>query len=120
LGVGYAISCNIIQSLFDKIDISLKYEDLFDAKTRLKELFEYKQFNIGTFKYTVEVIDRIQYARVVQKVGGRKIVIGKGSATKKAAAEQKAAKQALAYLKRRGFEKPVSEGYKMFCLPSQF
>lgn len=120
LGVGYPICYNIIENLFNKMDISLKYEDLFDPKTRLKELFEYKKFNIGTIDYTSDVIDRFHYARAVQKIRGRNIIIGKGSATKKAPAEQKAAKQALAYMKRKGFEKPVSEAYKMFCLPSQF
>lgn len=119
-GVGNGICYNIISSIFDKIDISLKYEDLFDSKTILKELFEYKAFNIGNIKYTLDKIDRIQHARVIQRIGGRSTVIGKGSAAKKAAAEQKAAAQALAYLKRRGIEKPVSESYKLFCLPSQF
>lgn len=37
---GYNICYNIIKSLFDEIHISLKYEDLFDAKTRLKETYD--------------------------------------------------------------------------------
>ena len=39
-GVGYAIVYDILSNIFDKISISLEYEDLVDAKTRLKETFD--------------------------------------------------------------------------------
>ena len=45
---GYDICYNIISHILDKKYISLKYEDLYDAKTRLKELFDfYKNKGIG-------------------------------------------------------------------------
>jgi len=37
-GLGSAVCYTILQSLFDEVDFSLKYEDLYDAVTRLKEL----------------------------------------------------------------------------------
>lgn len=40
-GVGYAICYQILETLFNEIDISLNYNDLYDAKTRLKELFDH-------------------------------------------------------------------------------
>ena len=40
-GVGYAIVYDILESIFEKKDISLDYDDLFDAKTKLKETFDY-------------------------------------------------------------------------------
>jgi dsRNA-specific ribonuclease len=71
VGVGYTFCHNIIAHLLDSENISLKYEDLFDTKTRLKELFDYFGYNIGVLKYTSEKIDRIfkvQVFRVVQKL----------------------------------------------------
>lgn len=40
IGVGYANVYKILRTLFDEMPISLEYEDLYDAKTRLKELFD--------------------------------------------------------------------------------
>lgn len=46
LGFGFTIICRILKGIFDEIHISLDYEDLYDAKTRLKEYFDANQ-NIG-------------------------------------------------------------------------
>lgn len=54
-GVGYEICYTIIESLFNQVPISLKYEDVVDAKSRLKELFDHYQkqdSNFGVLKYT--------------------------------------------------------------------
>lgn len=40
IGFGFPLICRILKGLFDEIDISLMYEDLYDAKTRLKEYFD--------------------------------------------------------------------------------
>lgn len=40
-GVGYGIVYDILYSIFEEKDISLDYDDLFDAKTKLKETFDY-------------------------------------------------------------------------------
>ena len=39
-GVGYAISYSIIKSFYDAKNISVRYEDVFDAKSRLKEIYD--------------------------------------------------------------------------------
>ena len=39
-GFGFKICYNLIKSLYDEIDISLKHSDLYDSKTRLKEYFD--------------------------------------------------------------------------------
>lgn len=39
-GAGFRFCYNFIKSLYDEIDISLAYTDLYDAKTRLKEMFD--------------------------------------------------------------------------------
>lgn len=40
LGFGFTVICRILKGIFDEIPISLEYEDLYDAKTRLKEYFD--------------------------------------------------------------------------------
>ncbi len=123
MGAGYAICYNIIASLFDDLPISLKYEDLYDAKTRLKEVFDaFKDSGIGKLQYSSERIDRHTYVTVsrvyVNQNSGRKVktILGKGSAALKADAEQKAAKNAITKLTSEGeFIKPVPEFYKTLC-----
>jgi len=52
-GVGYAIIYNILENIFNKIDVSLSYEDLVDHKTQLKETFDvqYIGAELGTLVY---------------------------------------------------------------------
>jgi len=40
IGVGYSICYSILENIFNKKVISLRYEDLYDSKTILKELFD--------------------------------------------------------------------------------
>ena len=53
-GVGYAIVYNILSSIFDNMQISLKFEDLIDAKTRMKEVFDANKEILGSFKFIDE------------------------------------------------------------------
>lgn len=39
-GVGHAISYDILKGIFDRIDVSLEFNVVYDAKSRLKELME--------------------------------------------------------------------------------
>jgi dsRNA-specific ribonuclease len=54
LGAGYAICYGIIGPILDRIDISLEYEDLYDAITRLKEVFDTYQRIIGKVEYVTK------------------------------------------------------------------
>ena len=51
IGVGYACVYIILEKIFSSINISLKYSDLYDAKTRLKELFDFNMDMIGVIEY---------------------------------------------------------------------
>ena len=118
-GVGYAICYNIIENLFNDIKISLKYEDLYDAKSRLKENFDYhKKIKSGILfneKYETNKVEKINYVSVYNVLpDGRKIEIGKGSAALKEDAEQRAAENAIQNLKRSGALKPIPEEYSNF------
>ena len=57
-GVGYAIIYDILSNIFDKIPISLAYEDLVDAKSRLKETFDLKWVSdeLGNLVYVNTIV----------------------------------------------------------------
>lgn len=112
-GVGYASVYKILRAIFDDMTISLKYEDLYDAKTRLKELFDVSGNTLGTLEYREEKVDLITISTVYRKDGmGRMIQIGQGTAALKADAQQKASESALVNLARQGYKKEIPSIYK--------
>jgi len=136
-GVGYAIVYDILSSIFDKIHISLMYNDLYDAKTRIKELFDaYK--HLGTLTYVDNRHDALVESKafrvpercnckqpVKNKTGPGKrdfvltphkewIFIGTGMASRKADAQQKAAAEGLKSINNKGYVKEVPDEYKYF------
>lgn len=144
IGVGYAIVYDILKSIYDEIDISLRYEDLYDAKTRIKETFDmYKDLGswqfievrekeeneeFGTTKsYVYQVPLGNPNTRPIKvKTGTRPndvvyqpqpgwVLLGTGSASRKNDAQQHAASQALINLKRKGWYKSPPSEYEYFC-----
>lgn len=137
-GVGYGIVYDILSSIFDKIDISLAYNDLYDAKTRLKELFDAYKDALGTWAY-IDTREELLAESIIyqvppgssnepfkQKIGPGKqdvvtkprdewVKLGSGKAAKKADAQQKAAEAGLQKLNALGWVKEVPEEYKYFC-----
>jgi dsRNA-specific ribonuclease len=120
VGVGNAIVYDILSGIYNDIPISLKYEDLYDSKTRLKELFDFKKSeNIGKLKYekspprSEEGIVTTQVFRIFDS--GQTQVIGTGSASRKPDAEKKAASNALIFLKNKyGLVKEAPKEYRAF------
>lgn len=111
-GVGYAVVYDIMASIFDAMPISLRYEDLYDAITRLKEIFDYfKEENIGLQEKKFIKEEKLTTFTIYQKYRGRVYELGRGVAATKADAEQKAALQALETLSRNKFVKPLPELY---------
>lgn len=135
-GVGYAIVNDILTSIFDEMDISLRYEDLYDAKTRLKELFDLHEMSLGPLVYKDQKRDMITFSSafrvqggkyeektdeygnvIVNKkkiIGGKYIKIGEGSAALKSDAQQNSASSALNNLKKQGWFKPIPRIYQLF------
>ena len=117
-GAGYSFSYSIIKSLFDEIDISLKYNDLYDAKTRLKELFDfYKNKKIHTFRYETKKIDMFFITEVIISVirdDGKivNVTSESGKANLKQDSEQKASENALRLLYNMGIYKPEPEIFR--------
>lgn len=136
--VGYVSVYKILKSIFDEMDISLKYEDLYDSKTRLKELFDIHVDKLGPLVYeehkeelpngnvithsTVYRLSGGQYAQRpdgtvnMKKIVGRyqKVKIGEGSAALKSDAQQMAATDAIENLRQQGFVKYAPRIYAKF------
>ena len=116
-GVGYAIVYEILKSVFDRLDISLKYENLYDAKTRLKELFDFYnkggETNFGSLAYeeTKDMELKLTTSIVYRKINDKKIKIGEGVASLKADAQQRAAQCAIYKLNNQGLSKPIPSIY---------
>ena len=132
-GVGYGIIYDILSRIFDEIPISLKYEDLYDSKTRLKEVFDsFKVLGSWHFETTRREIEggyntaytnlyMVPNKRVLTKVdlmtvpGPGWVKIGVGEANKKGDSQQKAAESGLVFLKNKGYFKENPVEYNIFC-----
>ena len=134
-GVGYAIVYDILASIFDDISISLRYEDLIDAKTRMKEIFDAFGSTIGSFVFIDTRQDKTAESKLYQvppgfsrrpvktQFGGVTvakpnkgwILIGRGVASKKSDAQQRASEIGIKTLNRNGFIKKEPIEYRLFC-----
>lgn len=134
-GIGYAIVYDMLKIIFDKIHISLEYEDLYDPKTRIKELFDLYEDTIGPLIYkesrdpvsgviesSLYRVENGQYETrangTINKkriVGGKHIHIGSGTAMIKSDAQQNGAANALRNLNKQGWYKPVPVIYDKFA-----
>lgn len=132
IGVGHSVVYDIISSFMDKLEISLDYNDLFDAKSRLNEaIMWYRKENRDKPWYNAgnELSDYLTYRFergadkvftsyvIVKNLGLDRgpISIGEGRDFVKVEAEIKAAEQALAWLNKHGIRKPIPEFYSTYC-----
>lgn len=134
VGIGYAHVYRILKNIFDNMEISLAYEDLFDAKTRLKEIFDYYETKgqpLGRLEYREIVIEdeteneekrneknekkkSIAYTHISLFMvnGSTKTLLGKGENKQKIAAEKQAAEEGIKTLATKGIKKPVPFLYR--------
>lgn len=108
--VGYSVAYDLLESIFDNtITISLKYEDLYDAKTRLKELFDKVGRDVGKIKYKTVKDEHIYNAQAFLVTHqGRWECLGTGSSRREVEAEKEAAEKMLTVLKSRGITKSAT------------
>lgn len=126
IGLGYAAVYSILDSIFSEENIRTDYDHLFDAKTRLKELFDfYGKDAIGTLK-TVETkvptdtpnglfnLNSIKLYRVFRNNNNINYneFIGEGVSSLKVDAEQIASAYAITKLNNQGFKKDPPEIFK--------
>lgn len=112
-GVGYGVVYDMLATIFDNIDISLRYEDMYDPKTRLKELLEKDKKNYGKEQYINERSGNLVTSKVVRILNGKEDVMGVGTASLQTPAEEKAAKMALDYLAKKGIFKPLPHIFQL-------
>jgi dsRNA-specific ribonuclease len=121
-GAGYAIVYDILKTMYDAIDISLAYDALYDAKTRLKETFDMFKGAIGTWRFNEEHISvngqrKIHSCLYQVTIDKRHVLIGDGVGYKKTDAQQIAAARGLEYMRQCGVFKHPPRIYRVFENP---
>jgi dsRNA-specific ribonuclease len=117
MGVGYSIIYRLMESVLDGLNVSLKYEDLYDSKTQLKETFDSYEKELGSISYKESKVDSLTKSevwRVDSTRSNRQIKLGEGMAALKADAQQKASLDALRSLAKSGYKKKIPEIYRRF------
>jgi dsRNA-specific ribonuclease len=121
-GVGYAICNEIFKGMIKDIQFpSIKYEDLFDPITRLKELFDYNfpgKGKLGKYAYVDSLENNPNNLKTVfiehTDTLGRTTRVCSGQGSLKEKAKASAANLALLYFKKLGYEKNAPYDYKDF------
>jgi dsRNA-specific ribonuclease len=117
VGVANQIIYNFIKPIFDAKEISFAPEDLYDAKTRLKELFEIRKNVInplaeryGTLKY----VDASPPATsVTLRFTKDHNLLFHGNGTSKQQSHKLAAQQAIDYFEKEGYR--TEKRFNLFC-----
>jgi dsRNA-specific ribonuclease len=126
IGVGNSIAYNIIASVLDEREISLEYTSLFDAITRLKEIFDvpaFKDRGIGLMKKiegspnpTASNPMDAFIATVTRETPRKTIeILGRATGPTLSDAKQAAASKAIEVLNSQGFRKEIAQEYLRFC-----
>jgi dsRNA-specific ribonuclease len=122
IGTGYSVCYRLLKYLLDQITISLKYEDLYDSITRLKETFDYyKQqlpgrqcpFIWGNMAWENTKLENKQvvYLYQVEKKLNKKKLLATAEAPLLDEAKQLAANIFLQELNKKGYQRPIPEYY---------
>lgn len=114
-GLGYISIYNILKKLFDDIPIDISYEHLFDAKTRLKELFDINKDTLGVLSYEFEKEQKTGLSTIIiyRIIDNKKIYICSAlSSVNKSLAEQTASEDALKILSQQGYYRTIPVEYK--------
>ena len=126
-GAGYGVCYRILKDIFDKLPISLKYEDLYDPITRLKETFDFYRSNIpgrqcpmvwGSMLFENTKTEKGQMVHLFQsdKMTRRKKLLSTAEAPLLDDAKQLAASKALAMIEKEGYRRPIPEYYSLLCI----
>ena len=117
IGVGYTICYGIISKILDSEKYSLRFSDLVDAITRLKEIFDKFKY-LGTIQYiTIKESAPLLHVRIKQTMpNGHTRILGEAQDPHDlSSAKQSAAEQAIDILAREGIKHPDEGKYEKFC-----
>lgn len=129
LGSGYGICFRILKSILDESMISLRYEDLYDSITRLKETFDFYRQQIPgrqcsliwgnmVFENVKNENGQLVYLYQYDKSTNRKKMLISAEAPLLDEAKQLAASRFLKVLEENGFKRPIPEYYSRICKSS--
>lgn len=117
VGVASQIIYNFIKAIFDTKDISFEPEDLYDAKTRLKELFQIRK-NVPN--QLAERFGAPRYidasppaANVTLRFTKDSRLVFHGNGTSKQQSHKLAAQQAIDYFDKQGYR--TEKRFNLFC-----
>jgi len=118
-GIGYAVVYKILETIFNSIDISVEYKDLYDSITRLKELADMHKEKINKISYMDEKVevdagDSQASLTKVTVFQNNNIVIGHAVCDTKTEAKQVASEMAIKTLENRGIYKLPPSIYAKF------
>ena len=114
MGSGHVVCYRILKTIMDAIPISLKYEDLFDNITRLKETFDMFKVQLGGhIRYENTREENIQHVSIYQFCPQyhQKILLYQCSGVGLDETKQKGAGVVIEMLKKRGICRPVPSYY---------
>ena len=114
MGSGHVVCYKLLSSIMDTFPISLRYEDLYDSITRLKETFDIcKQDLWGQIKYENTRTEEGQHVKIFEycHLSHRKVLLYECHGTLLDETKQMGAAVVLQMLKKRGFEKPTPPYY---------
>ena len=121
VGAGYGICFRLLKSILDEELISLKYEDLYDPITRLKETFDYYRPNIperfcpllwGSMRIeNSKNEDNQQVVRLYQVDSMRKKLLVTKVSPFLDEGRQAVCLEYLEYLEKNGYKRPIPEYY---------
>lgn len=119
-GLGAVVIGEYLKKVFDNEEVSLRYTDLYDSKTRLKELFDKYGGELGRIKYTeTKQFDSegnstttSRIIRYAQRRAPETLGIGVGRV--KSEAQRAAAEEAILEMRKRGFYKEEPPEYAKF------
>jgi dsRNA-specific ribonuclease len=126
-GAGYGICFKILKSIFDDLPISLKYEDLYDPITRLKETLDFYRSNLpgrqcpklwGSMLFENTKTEKGQMVHLYQwdKTTRRKMLLSMAEAPLLDDAKQLAATHALQMIEKEGYRRPIPEYYSLLSI----
>ena len=132
MGAGFQFAFEIVREVLDRVAIcgalpnedgvqegKLKYDDLVDWITQLKELFDLRttQDRFGRLQYTCRRSSPgTEGASVCHAtITSNGMVLGRGSAALQADAKQRAAQVTVLDFRRRGITREMRPAYAKFC-----
>ena len=114
MGSGHVVCYRILKTIMDAIPISLKYEDLFDNITRLKETFDMFKVQLwGHIRYENIREENVQHVSIYQFCPQyhQKVLLYQCSGVGLDDTKQKGAGVVIEMLKKQGICRPVPSYY---------